>query len=70
MTCLKNDPKPCATLKQVILDRFELVVAHMVLRKSQNALKMGCFTTKNGSKMGRKRIFSNLILGHLGCTNG
>ena len=30
MTFLKNDPRPCATLKQVILDRFELVVAHFV----------------------------------------
>ena len=28
MTFLKNDPTPCATLKQVFLDRFELVVAH------------------------------------------
>ena len=28
MTFLKNDPRPCATLKQVFLDRFELVVAH------------------------------------------
>ena len=66
MTFLKNDPRPCATLKQVFLDRFELVV----LRKSQNALKMGCFGTKNGSKMGQKRIFPNLILDHLGCTKG
>ena len=65
MTFLKNDPRPCATLKQVFLDRFELVVA-----QSQNALKMGCFGTKNGSKMGQKRIFPNLIRDHLGCTNG
>ena len=70
MTFLKNDPRPCPTLKQVCLDRFELVVAHLVLRKSQNALKMGCFGTKNGSKMGQKRIFPNLIPNHLGCTNG
>ena len=70
MTFLKNDPTPCATLKQVFLDRFELVVAHLVLRKSKNALEMGCFGTKNGSKMGQKRIFPNLILDHLGCTNG
>ena len=26
MTFLKDDPRPCATLKQVFLDRFELVV--------------------------------------------
>ena len=50
MTFLKNDPRPCVMLKQVLLDHFELVVAHLVLRKSQNALKMGCFWTKNGSK--------------------
>ena len=70
MTFLKNDPRPSATLKQVFLDRFELVVAHLVLRKSLNALKMGCFGTKNGSKMGQKHIFPNLILDHWGCTNG
>ena len=28
MTFLKNDPRPCATLKEVFLDRFEVVVAH------------------------------------------
>ena len=70
MTFLKNDSRPCVMLKQVFLDFFELVVAHLVLRKSQNALKMGCIGTKNGSKMGQKRIFPNLILDHLGCTNG
>ena len=42
----------------------------LVLRKSQNALKMGCFGSKNGSKMGQKRIFPKIILDHLGCTNG
>ena len=42
----------------------------LVLQKSQNALKMGCFGTKNGSKMGQKHIFPNLILDHMGCTNG
>ena len=50
MTFLKNHPRPCATLKQVFLDCFELVVAHWVLTKSQNALKMGCFGTKMGQK--------------------
>ena len=70
MTFLKNDPRPCATLKQVFLDRFELGVALFGPPKSQNALKMGCFGTKNRSKMGQKRIFPNLILDHLGCTNG
>ena len=70
MTFLNNDPTPCATLKQVFLDYFELVVAHFGPPKSQNAWKMGCFATKNGSKMGQKRVFPNLILDHLGWTNG
>ena len=71
MTFLKNDPRPCVMLKQVFLDCFELGVGPiLVLRKSQNALKMRCFGTKNGSKMGQKRIFPKLILDHLGCTNG
>ena len=30
--------------------------------KSQNALKMGCFGTKNGSKMDPKCVFSQMIL--------
>ena len=37
--------------------------------KSQNALKMGCFGTKNGSKMGQKCVFPKMILDHLGRTN-
>ena len=70
MTFLKNDPRPCATLKQVFLDHFELVVPILVLRKSPNALKKGCFGTRNGSRMGQKRVFPKIILDHLGCTNG
>ena len=70
MTFLKNDPRPCATLKQVFLDRFELVVGHFGPPKSQNALKMRYFGTKNGSIMGQKRIFPKLILHHLGWPNG
>ena len=58
MTFLKNDPRPCATLKEVFLDRFELVVAHFGPSKIPKAMKMGSFGTKNGSKMGQKRIFS------------
>ena len=49
MTFLKNDPRPCAMLKQVFLDRFELVVAQFG--------SPGCFGlfwdqkwVKNGSK--------------------
>ena len=37
--------------------------------KSQNALKMGRFKTKNGSKMGQKRVFPKVILDHFGCSN-
>ena len=50
MTFPKNDPRPCATLKQVFLTVLSLWWPILVLRKSQNALKMGCFGTKNGSK--------------------
>ena len=35
-------------------------------RKSQNALKRGRFKTKNGSKLGQKRIFLKVILDHWG----
>ena len=37
--------------------------------KSQNALKMGQFGTKHGSKMGEKRVFPKVILDHSGCSN-
>ena len=68
MTFVKSDPRPCARLKQVFSDCFELVVALMVLREFQNALRMGCFGTKNESKMGQKGILPNLILAHANCT--
>ena len=70
MTFLKNDPRPCATLKQGFWTVLSFRWPILVLPKSQNALKMDCFGTKNGSKMGQKRIFPNLILDHLGCING
>ena len=70
MTFLKNDPRPCATLKQVFLDCFELVVAHFGPPKIPKCLENGLFGTKNGSKMGQTRIFPELILDHLGSTNG
>ena len=70
LTFLKNDPRPCVMLKQVFWTVLSLWWPILVLQKSQNALKMGCFGSKNGSKMGQKRIFPNLILHHLGCTNG
>ena len=70
MTFLKNDPRPCATLKQVFLDRFDLVVAHFGPPKIPKCLENGLFWDQNGSQMGQKRIFPYLILDHLGCTNG
>ena len=54
MTFLKNDPRSCATLKQVFLDRFELVVAHFGPPKILKCLENGLFGdqkwVKNGSK--------------------
>ena len=43
MTFLKNDPRPCATLKQVFLGRFELVVAHFGPPKIPKCLENGLF---------------------------
>ena len=43
MTFLKNDPRQCATLKQVFLDRFELVVAHFGPPKIPKCLENGLF---------------------------
>ena len=52
MTFLKNDPRPCATLKHVFLDRFELVVAHFGPPKClENGLFWDQKWVKNGSKM-------------------
>ena len=55
MTFLKNDPRPCATLKQVFLDHFELVVAHFGPPKILKCLENGVFWdqkwVKNGSPM-------------------
>ena len=53
----KNGPRPHAMPKQVFLARFELVVARFGPSKIQNALKMGCFGTTKGSKMGQKCVF-------------
>ena len=54
MTFVKNDPRPCATLKQVFLDCFELVVAHLgppkILKCLETGLFLGPKMVKNGSK--------------------
>ena len=69
VTFFKNDLGPHGMPKQVFWARFELVVPVVALLESQNALKMGCFETKNGSKMGQKWVFRKMILDHLGCLN-
>ena len=53
MTFLKNDPRPCATLKQVLLDRFELVVAHFGPPKIPKCLEKWAVL---GPKMGQKWV--------------
>ena len=53
MTFLKNDPRPHATLKQVFLDRFELVVAHFGPPKIPKCLENGLFWDQ---KMGQKWV--------------
>ena len=70
MTFLKNDPRPCVTLKQVFWDRFELVVALFGPPKIPKCLENGLFSDQKWSKIGQKRIFPNLSLDNLGCTNG
>ena len=69
MIFFKVVPRPLGMLKQVFLARFEPVVARFGPRKSQNALKMGHFGTKSGSKMGQKGLYSKVIVAHLGCPN-
>ena len=58
MTFLKNDPTPCATLKQVVLDRFELVVAHFGPPKIPQCLENGLFWDQKWVKNGSKTHFS------------
>ena len=58
LTFLKNDPRPCATLKQVFLDRFELVVAHFGPPKIPKCLENGLFWDQKWVKNGSKTHFS------------
>ena len=69
MTFLKNDPRPRATLKQVFLDRFEVVVAHFGPLKIPKCLENGLFWDQKWVKNGSKPS-PYLIPDHLGCTNG
>ena len=58
MTFLKNDPRPCATLKQLFLDRFELVVAHFGPPIIPKCLENGLFWDQKWVKNGSKTEFS------------
>ena len=57
MTFRKNDPKPCATLKQVFLDCFELVVAHLGPPKIPKCLEDALFWDQKWVKNGSKTAF-------------
>ena len=59
MTFLKNEPRPCATLKQVFLDRFEVVVAHFGPPKIPKCLENGLFRDQKWVKNGSKTLFCN-----------
>ena len=58
MTFLKNDTRPCATLKQVFLDCFELVVAHFGPPKIPKCLENALFWDQKWVKNGSKTHFS------------
>ena len=58
MTFLENDPRQCATLKQVLLDRFELVVEHIGPPKIPKCLENGMFWDQKRVKKGSKTHFS------------
>ena len=71
MSVLKNDPRPCAMLKQVFLDCFELVVAHFGPSIIPKCLENWLFwDQKMGQKWVKNAFFTKVILDHLGCTNG
>ena len=57
MTFLKNDTRPCATLKQVFLDCFELVVAHFGPPKISKCLENALFWDQKWVKNGSKTYF-------------
>ena len=58
VTFLKNDPRPCAMLKQVFLDRFELPVAHFGPPKIPKCLENGLFWDQKWVKTRSKTHFS------------
>ena len=66
MTFLKNDPRPCATLRRVFLDSFELVVAHFGLPKMPKCLENGLFWGQKWVKNASKTHFSKPHTGLFG----
>ena len=63
----KSDPGPFGMLKQVVWTHFEPVVPRFGPRKIPKCPeKRAGFNTKNGSKLGEKRNFLKVIMGHLG----
>ena len=58
MIWLKNDPTPCVMLKQVFLDRFELVVAYFGPPKIPKCLENGLFWDQKWVKNVSKTHFS------------
>ena len=69
MIFFKVVPGPLGMLKQVFLARFKPVVARFGPWKIPNASKMGRHGTKDGSKMGEKRVFPQVIFDHSICSN-
>ena len=57
MTFLKNDPRPCATLEQLFLDPFELVVAHFGPPIIPKWLENGLFWAQKGVRNRSKTDF-------------
>ena len=58
MTFLRNDPRPCPTLKKVVLDRFELVQVHFGPLKIPKCLENGLFWDQKWVQHGSKTHFS------------
>ena len=56
---------PFGMLKQVFLVSFEPMVTHLGAWKVPKFLKSGCFGTKKRPKVGQKRVFPKVMLGHL-----
>ena len=58
MGFFKNDPTPCVRLKQVFLERVELVVAHFGPPKIPKCLEIGVFWDQKWVENGSKTHFS------------